>query len=140
MPRQKKHASYPDHSGSSAEKSKKLAWRRSRSLGCCCSMELRPITSTEMTSGSSRHSRSTPCPTMPVAPKTMTFMTCGSGNRGGGETAYRSGGIVPEMTILSRAAVEGGKDTACSKGMELAREPCVPNTLGPHPPATWADE
>src|SRR4051794_1883906 len=46
----------------------------SRSLACCSPVGLRPTLSTRVTSPSRRHSRSTPCPTIPVAPKIMIFI------------------------------------------------------------------
>src|ERR1041385_8643015 len=47
----------------------------SRSLRCMTSTGRRDTTSTRSTRKSSRHSSSTPLPTMPVAPKMTTFMT-----------------------------------------------------------------
>src|SRR6185369_5261010 len=41
--------------------------------GCVSPVGRRTTLTTRLTSGSSRHSRSTPRPTIPVAPKTMTF-------------------------------------------------------------------
>src|ERR1019366_7996751 len=73
-PRQKKHASKPDSSFSIAEKSRRSRCISSRSFGCRCPVALRPIERTLCTSGSSRHSRKTPCPTIPVAPKRRTFI------------------------------------------------------------------
>src|SRR5258705_13734867 len=73
-PRQKKQASYPLSWDSIAEKSVKLSCRISCSLACCTPVGLRPTTSTRSTPASTRHSRNTPCPTMPVAPNRMTFM------------------------------------------------------------------
>src|SRR5580692_9294586 len=73
-PRQKKQASKPVSSDSIAEKSRKLSCRISRSLALLCPVGLRPTASTLSTPGSSRHSRSTPCPTIPVAPNRMTFI------------------------------------------------------------------
>ena len=47
----------------------------SRSFSCCCPIALRADRRGRAPRReSSRHSRSTPCPTMPVAPKRMTFM------------------------------------------------------------------
>src|SRR3984893_1819827 len=56
------------------EKSRKLSCTISRSLAFCTPVGLRPTASTVSTPGSIRHSRSTPCPTMPVAPNRMTFI------------------------------------------------------------------
>src|ERR1700739_2098389 len=74
-PRQKKQASKPDICDSIVEKSRKLSCTISRSLACVCPVGLRPIASTLSTSASSRHSRSTTCPTIPVAPNRMTFIS-----------------------------------------------------------------
>src|ERR1035438_5998539 len=57
-----------------AEKSRRSRCISSRSFGCRCPVALRPIERTLCTSGSSRHSRKTPCPTIPVAPKRRTFI------------------------------------------------------------------
>ena len=74
-PRQKKHASQPCSFFSIGARFKRSAWMSSRSFGCCCPIGLRPTDNTCSTPGSSRHSRRTPCPTMPVAPKSMTFIS-----------------------------------------------------------------
>src|ERR1700678_1304890 len=73
-PRQKKQASKPESWFSMGEKSRKSLWTSSRSFGCCCPVGLRTTATTISTSGSSRHSRRTPWPTMPVAPKRRTRM------------------------------------------------------------------
>ena len=73
-PRQKKQASNPESSDSMELKSKKFLWTISRSFGCCCPVLLRTIERTAVTSGSSRHSRKTPCPTIPDAPKRITLI------------------------------------------------------------------
>src|ERR1041384_3869102 len=46
------------------------------SFGCSFLQGLLPITKTEETSGCSRHSKSVPCPIIPLAPKIMTFISC----------------------------------------------------------------
>src|SRR5262249_58125121 len=48
-----------------------MSWR---SLACSVLTRERPTASTCTISGSSRHSRRTPCPTIPVAPKRITFI------------------------------------------------------------------
>src|SRR6185312_2609390 len=74
-PRQKKQASYPANWDSIFEKSVKSSCRTSRSLACRTPVGLRPTASTSVTPASMRHSRRTPCPTMPVAPNRMAFMS-----------------------------------------------------------------
>src|SRR5260370_12164306 len=74
-PRQKKQASYPAGCDSMAEKAVKSSCRISLSLACVRPVGRRPTTSTRSMPGSIRHSRKTPCPTMPVAPNRMTFMS-----------------------------------------------------------------
>ena len=49
------------------------ARRRSRSFECVAPDAVRPTATTRSTSLASRHSRSTPLPTMPVAPKIIMF-------------------------------------------------------------------
>src|SRR3984885_496266 len=56
------------------EKSKKFLCTMSFNFSCVTPIELRPTTSTRSTSLSSKHSRNAPCPTIPVAPKIITFM------------------------------------------------------------------
>ena len=72
-PRQKKQASYPANSDSIAEKSMKSSCMISRSLACCWPVGLRPTAST-LYAGVDRHSRNTPCPTIPVAPNRMIYV------------------------------------------------------------------
>src|SRR5258707_15824366 len=74
-PRQKKQASYSCRSTPATLKSNMSLRTSSCSLGCVRSVELRPTASTLSTPSSRRHSRRTPCPTIPVAPKRITFMT-----------------------------------------------------------------
>src|SRR5260370_24908330 len=74
-PRQKKQASYSCGSTPATLKSYMSLRTSSCSLGCVRSVELRPTASTLSTPSSRRHSRRTPCPTIPVAPKRITFMT-----------------------------------------------------------------
>src|SRR4051794_31241627 len=74
MPRQKKHASRPVSSPAIGSRLKKSEWTISFSRGFEAPLALRPTVSTRVTVGSRRHSRSTPCPTMPVAPKMTTFI------------------------------------------------------------------
>jgi hypothetical protein len=73
-PRQKKQASYPASRSSTGVRSPRSGWTISSSFGSCRPVGVRPTVRTRSTSGSSRHSRSTPCPTIPVAPNTITFM------------------------------------------------------------------
>src|SRR5258707_2321051 len=63
-------------------KSRKSAWWISWIFGPFSRTLLRPTTSTDSTRESSRHSRRTPSPTMPVAPKMTTFMPCGTVSQG----------------------------------------------------------
>src|SRR5215510_13464360 len=72
-PRQKKQASTPPSSASIAEKSEKSEWTISRSFSCAALEGRRTIERTLCTSTPCKHSRSTPCPTMPLAPKRTTF-------------------------------------------------------------------
>src|SRR5262245_57992609 len=81
-PRQKKHASNPESSGSIEAYSNKSVCTRSRTLAWRTPVALRPIVSTRSTSPASRHSRRTPCPTMPVAPKIRTFTPYNPGTAG----------------------------------------------------------
>src|SRR5580700_3185803 len=74
-PRQKKHASKLESCCSMLEKSRKLSWISSRSFASCFPVALRTTVTTLSTSGSIRHSRKTPCPTIPVAPKSTTRMS-----------------------------------------------------------------
>src|SRR5215471_9911837 len=74
IPRQKKHASKPVSSCAIEAYSCRSLWTRSRSFGLLTPVALRPIATTRVTSAARRHSRSTPCPTMPVAPKINTCM------------------------------------------------------------------
>src|SRR3984893_13298359 len=106
-PRQKKQASYPVNCDSIAEKSVKLSWMISRSLAWRCPLGLRPTDSTLSMPGSSRHSRNTPCPTMPVAPNKMTFIRFPPSRR-----VARSGG---GRELLERHPGQRGGDI---------REPC----------------
>src|SRR5262249_28436017 len=73
MPRQKKDASKSVSCDSIASQRDMSAFTTSRSFACRAPVALRPTVCTSVTSGSSRHSRSTPCPTMPVAPNSSTF-------------------------------------------------------------------
>src|SRR5262245_44068201 len=57
-----------------AEKSVKSSCTISRSLSCRWPVVVRPMVRTCSMSWSSRHSRKTPWPTIPVAPKRMTFI------------------------------------------------------------------
>src|ERR1044071_1700623 len=70
-PRHQKHASA---SSSRLEKSRKSRCTISRSFGCVLPLAERNTANTSVTSGSPRHSRRTPWPTMPVAPKRMIFI------------------------------------------------------------------
>src|SRR6266545_1303826 len=98
-PRQKKQASYPVSCDSIAEKSVKLSCITSCSLACCTPVGLRPTASTRSTPASTRHSRRTPCPTMPVAPKTITFISISPVPSG----AYSGGG----RELIERYTGEG---------------------------------
>src|SRR2546421_10034766 len=73
-PRQKKQASYPRKSAPDASKSNRSLRTSSRNFGCVVPGELRPTASTASTPSSRKHSRRTPCPTIPVAPKRITFI------------------------------------------------------------------
>src|SRR5512140_2807890 len=68
----------------------------SLSLGCARPLALRPTASTELTRGESRHSSSTPEPTMPVAPKRTTF-TSQSSRRGGAASRDRARSVVSAL-------------------------------------------
>src|ERR1700735_2810561 len=76
-PRQKKQASHVANLDWSGLKSRKSSTRISRIFGAVRPTGRRPITRTERTLGSSRHSIRTPDPTIPVAPKITTFMSAG---------------------------------------------------------------
>src|SRR6266511_911513 len=88
-PRQKKHASPAASSPSSPARSAGSARTTSRSFSCLCPVALRPIARTRSTSGASRHSRSTPCPTIPVAPKRTILIPCHLASRAGFYSAVR---------------------------------------------------
>jgi hypothetical protein len=68
---------------SAAERSRGSRCTNSRSFGCRVPVALRPTARTRSTPGSRRHSRSTPCPTMPVAPNRITFIAAASHHGGG---------------------------------------------------------
>src|ERR1700722_19581860 len=130
-PRQKKQASYPASWDSRAEKSKKLSCRISRSLAWRRPLGLRPTTSTLSTSGSSRHSRSTPCPTMPVAPNRMTFIrspvawlrpTSGGGRDRIERYTGEGGGDIPE-SCRRRGVVRPRHDLRRRRGALQLVEP-----------------
>ena len=104
-PRQKKQASQPEAPVSiRRERSDRSCCTISRSLSCCGRLALRTIARTLSTSGSSRHSRRTPYPTIPVAPKRTTFMIvsryheCVYQSECGDQTAAREAlGVSPLM-------------------------------------------
>src|SRR5215470_15646641 len=72
-PSQKKHAWRPRNSAPEASKSKRSSRTISRSFGSVRLVGRLPTARTLSTPSSSRHSRRTPCPTIPVAPKRRTF-------------------------------------------------------------------
>ncbi len=76
MPRQKKQASRSVSSPAIGSRLKKSEWTISFSRGFDAPVALRPTVSTRVTVASMRHSRSTPWPTIPVAPNITTFIIC----------------------------------------------------------------
>src|SRR4051794_12327956 len=72
-PRQNRHASTPANRSAIAEKSEKSAWTTSTSLGSRVPPGARTTEITWSTSAARRHSRSTPWPTIPLAPNNRTF-------------------------------------------------------------------
>src|SRR4030095_5463989 len=72
-PRQKKQASHSANWTRRSSNRKKSERRTSRSFGCTRPVGDRPMERTDSTRWSSRHSSSTPAPTMPVAPNRRTF-------------------------------------------------------------------
>ena len=68
-PRQNRQASIPCSSAPADPKSNRSLRTRSRSFGWVRPLGVRPTASTASTPSSRRHSRRTPCPTIPVAPK-----------------------------------------------------------------------
>src|SRR5437773_963044 len=107
-PRQKKQASKPVSRASMVDRSSRCRCTISRSLVCVCPVALRPTESTVCTRGSSRHSRRTPCPTMPVAPNRITFMRVGKSTAevGGGQEMTRERYL--SATACAVAVIVGG--------------------------------
>src|ERR1035437_572294 len=77
----------------------------SRSFASRFGTGLRPMHRTPFTAGSRRHSIRTPWPTIPVAPKMMTFMGRGSSER----LSYCFGHQIVDVPLAIIAATDGGR-------------------------------
>ena len=73
-PRQKKHASKPVSSSSISAYADKSMRTISFNFGSRTPVAARPMVTATLTSGSRRHSRKTPWPTIPVAPNTSILI------------------------------------------------------------------
>src|SRR3954470_6721696 len=91
------------------------------SFGWVAPLAVRPIATTSSTLGASRHSRSTPWPTIPVAPKRRILMCVSSvgregGNGSGGVDVGRTADLDPALIgfttcLLGLTGVMGGVAT-----------------------------
>src|SRR5512140_3478993 len=129
-PRQKKQASSSCSSVATPVRSDRSLLRISTSLGCGGAALLRETETTRVTSGSSRHSRRTPCPIMPVAPKRMTCMREYYASAGSKLRDARAGGGV-RMTQDGAAMRRGSRAIFPGERPRDDRVGCVPEDLAP---------
>src|SRR6266702_2151578 len=76
-PAQKKQASYPVICAKHESRLRKSGTTHCASFACCMGYGLRVMSRTCPIAGCSRHSSSTPSPTMPVAPVRITLIDSG---------------------------------------------------------------